>query len=242
MKTNGFLFISGTSNEFLQNRIHQFSGNMPCYIWPNPVVQPLFKHGVLSLHSILQIVKDHHCDVIMSAMACQITSLTVVYSTVYSGADKRKPQSSASLAFVRGNNRWPANSPHKGSVTRKIFPFYDVIMLWNTVHRLWHRNHNKYIKYISNSIPRKLKWSMLGRTNKILSFGFCWNTRSYLPYSSSLKLCKRFEICWRFCSLVPVDFIVNFRGTLLTLGQLNDCPQCQSHNPERYRKKTTRIF
>ena len=42
------------------------------------------------------------CDVIMSTMASQITSLTIAYSTVYSGTDKRKYQSSASLAFVRG--------------------------------------------------------------------------------------------------------------------------------------------
>ena len=42
-------------------------------------------------------------------------------STVYSGADQRKHQSSASLAFVRGIHRWPVNSPHKGPVTRKYF-------------------------------------------------------------------------------------------------------------------------
>ena len=71
----------------------------------------------------------HYNDVIMSAMVSTITSLTIVYSTVYSGADQRKHQSSASLAFVRGIHRWPVNSPHKGSVTRKMFPFNDVIML-----------------------------------------------------------------------------------------------------------------
>ena len=64
----------------------------------------------------------------MSAMSSQITSFTIVYSTVYSGADQRKHQSSASLAFVRGIHRWPVNSPHKGPVTRKMFPFDDVIM------------------------------------------------------------------------------------------------------------------
>ena len=56
----------------------------------------------------------HYNNVIMSAMASQITSLTIVYSSVYSGEDQRKHQSSASLAFVRGIHRWPANSPHKG--------------------------------------------------------------------------------------------------------------------------------
>ena len=70
----------------------------------------------------------HFTDVIMSAMAFQITSLTIVYSTVYLGADKRKHQSSTSLAFVRGIHRWPLNSPHKGAATRKMVPFDDVIM------------------------------------------------------------------------------------------------------------------
>ena len=70
----------------------------------------------------------HYYDVIMGAMAYQITSLTIVYSVVYSGADKRTHQSCASLAFVRGIHRGPVNSPHKWPVTRKIFPFDDVIM------------------------------------------------------------------------------------------------------------------
>ena len=62
---------------------------------------------------------SHYSDVIMNTMASQITSLTIVYSTVYSRADKRKHQSSASLAFVRGIHWWPLNSPHKGPVTQK---------------------------------------------------------------------------------------------------------------------------
>ena len=66
----------------------------------------------------------------MTAMASQITSLTLVYSTAYSGAYQRKHQSSASLAFVRGIHRSPVNSLHKGPVTRKMFPFDDVIMPW----------------------------------------------------------------------------------------------------------------
>ena len=70
----------------------------------------------------------HYNDVIMSVMASQITSLTIVYSAVHSGTDQRKQQSSASLAFVMGIHRWPMNSPHKGPVQRKMFPFDDVIM------------------------------------------------------------------------------------------------------------------
>ena len=68
----------------------------------------------------------------MGAIASQITSLTIVHSTVYSDTDQRKHQSSASLAFVRGIHRGPVNSPHKWPVTRKMFPFDDVIMFLNT--------------------------------------------------------------------------------------------------------------
>ena len=73
---------------------------------------------------------SHYNDVIMGAISSQITSLTIVYSTVYSGEDQRKFQSSASLAFVRGIHRWPVNFPHKGPVTRKMFSYDDVIMGW----------------------------------------------------------------------------------------------------------------
>ena len=73
---------------------------------------------------------SHYSDVIMITIASQITSLTIIYSTVYSGADQRKHQSSASLAFVRGIHRWPVNSPHKEPVTRKMLPFDGVIMLF----------------------------------------------------------------------------------------------------------------
>ena len=70
----------------------------------------------------------HYKDVIMGTIASQITSLTIVYSTVYSDADQRKHQSSESLTFVRGIHRSPVNSPHKWPVTRKMFSFDDVIM------------------------------------------------------------------------------------------------------------------
>ena len=73
-------------------------------------------------------LKWHYNDVIMGVVASQITSLTIVYSTAYSGADQRKHQSPASLAFVRGIHRSPVNSPHREPVTRSMFPFDVVIM------------------------------------------------------------------------------------------------------------------
>ena len=71
---------------------------------------------------------NHYSNVIMGATESQITSITIVNSTVYSGADQRTHQSSASLAFVRGIHRRLVNSPNKWPVTRKMFPFDDVIM------------------------------------------------------------------------------------------------------------------
>ena len=67
-------------------------------------------------------------SVTVGVIASQISSLTIFYSSVYSDADERKHQSSASLTFVWGIHRWPVNSSHKWPVTRKVFSFYDVIM------------------------------------------------------------------------------------------------------------------
>ena len=86
----------------------------------------------ISIDILLKLVPrdqiNHYDDVIMCAIASQIASLMIVYSTVYPGADQSKHQSSASLAFVWGIHRGPVNSPHKWPVTRKMFPFDDVIM------------------------------------------------------------------------------------------------------------------
>ena len=73
----------------------------------------------------------------MVTMTSKITSLTIVYSIVYSKADQSKHQSPASLAFVRGIHRWPMNSPHKGPVTQRMFPF-DYVIMYNYSHTLLH--------------------------------------------------------------------------------------------------------
>ena len=73
-------------------------------------------------------INFHYNDVIMCPMASQITGLAIVYSIVHLGADQRKHQSSALLAFVKGIHWRPVNSPHKGPVSRKMFLFDDVIM------------------------------------------------------------------------------------------------------------------
>ena len=87
----------------------------------------------------------HYNDVIMSPIVSQITSLAIVYSTVYSVADQRRHQSSAPQAFVTVIHRGPVNSPHKGPVTRKMFPFDDVIM--TSIFSMFYRKtlHQHYV-------------------------------------------------------------------------------------------------
>ena len=70
----------------------------------------------------------HYVEVIMSTMASQITSLTIVCLNYCPGAHQRKHQSSALMAFMWGIHRWPVNSSHKSPETRKMFPSDDVIM------------------------------------------------------------------------------------------------------------------
>ena len=118
----------------------------------------------------------HYNDVIMDSIASQITSLTIVYSAVYSGADQRKHQSSASLAFVRGIHRGPANSPHKWPVTRKMFPFDDVIMM------VCHFFQGRGVRGPSS-------WIFLGpRRNKKWSLHACYGKLSIL-FSRNSVLC-----------------------------------------------------
>ena len=90
------------------------------------VVCPSGKWIKIYLMYTENISQDHYNDVIMGVIASQIISLTIVYSTVYSDTDQRKHQSSASLAYVWGIHR----PPHKWPVTRKMFPFDDVIMFF----------------------------------------------------------------------------------------------------------------
>ena len=88
-----------------------------------------FQSAVASvIYFALDNFQSHYNDVIMSTVASQITGVPIVCSSVASGADHRKHQSSASLAFVRGIHRWPVNSPHKRPGTWKMFSFDDVIM------------------------------------------------------------------------------------------------------------------
>ena len=105
-------------------------------------------------------------DVLMSAMAHQMTGASFFYSTVCSVAEHRKHQSFASLAFVRGMHQWLLNCPHKGSITRKMFPFDNVIMSVLYFPTLWSLTRmrdkvNMSVIYFTNDLwthnPKPLK-------------------------------------------------------------------------------------
>ena len=64
----------------------------------------------------------------MGAVASQITSLSIVYSIVYSKRRSKKTPKLRVTGLCAGNHRSSVNSPHKGTVTRKMFPFDDVVM------------------------------------------------------------------------------------------------------------------
>ena len=99
---------------------------------------------------------SYYSDVIMSPMAYQIARVPIVCSIVCSAADQRKYQNSASLAFVRGIR------PHKGPVTRKLFPFDDVIMdcfiSHENVRNIWSLLWNSIV---AHSLLLNCKWNIM---------------------------------------------------------------------------------
>ena len=136
----------------------------------------------------------HYNGVIMDNMASQITSLTIVYSTVYPGADQRKHQSSASLAFVRRIQRWPVNSPHKWPVTQKMFSFDDVIMctkIW------WYLCHVGYKKPMIHTHQVTLDISGI-------PIDFQWGSRKYpgqidnFDAIDSSQLLSHIAVYWQY--------------------------------------------
>ena len=109
----------------------------------------------------------------MGAMASQITSLTIVHPTVYSGADQRKHQNSASLAFVQGMHRSPVNSPYKGPVTRKMFPLDDVIIHPVIKGPTIRRTSSDRSNFVSSSCRK---------SDLSLTKSFTWNNKLRLTY------------------------------------------------------------
>ena len=130
---------------------------------------------------VLRNATRHYFDIIMGTMASQITSLTIVYSTVYPGADQRNQQSSASLALVWGIHWSPVNSPHEWPVTRKMGPFDEVIMfgeISSTIKKKGFISKNVFKYHLSINYPPKtgefLEWSLNGPPVELLLEWWSW--------------------------------------------------------------------
>ena len=154
----------------------------------------------------------HYDDVIMSAIASQITSLTIVYSIIYSDADQRKHQSSASLAFVRGIHRGPVNSPHKWPVTRKMFPFDDVIMFARRCIRKerYQPNSRRNIDYKIDPLYSMFLWQLMGLNYFSLTDG-----------NRSVCLMGSREYWWHFLSISTKTVKAKWRRTILISMRAN---------------------
>ena len=155
-------------------------------------------------------VAFHYNDVIMGALASQIIIPTIVYSTVYAGADQRKHQCSASLAFVRVIHLWLVNSPHKLPVTRKMFPFHDAIMLQKChcmIRVFTDIIHTHFISTCTITGKNPASWNF--RLNKIyvscfmyLSIVFLFRReKSWMIYAKFLLPKVYHEINW-FCEKI----------------------------------------
>ena len=96
----------------------------------------------------------HYNDIILSMIASQITSLMIVYLTIYSGAGQRKHQSSASPAIVGGIHWWQVNSPHKRVVGWKMFPFDDAIMGSPNSLLMAQKNHPNQFWFVISSVQQ----------------------------------------------------------------------------------------
>ena len=114
----------------------------------------LIQSNSIQSKAVSSAVCKHYNDIIVSASASQITIFTIVYSTIYSGVDQRKHQSSASLVFVRGIHRWPVNSLHKG-------PIMENVSIWWRHHDLMGCVANKCHSQYMNIYWKKLCMSKM---------------------------------------------------------------------------------
>ena len=132
--------------QFDSDRSHSlwWSKSLPCIsgfqigvaqIIVGPLVTDSHQSKQFSKHAIYEALHSnwHYSDIIINVMASQITGVSIVYSTVWSGAYQRKHLSSVSLAFVRRIHQWPVK---KGPVTREMFSFDDAILICLTHHQL----------------------------------------------------------------------------------------------------------
>ena len=182
------------------------------HFWPGYCVHVVPPSAAIALIKYrTQTGPNNYSDVIMSAIASQITSLAIVYW----GLEQRKHQSSASLAFVRGTHRWPVNSPHIGPVTRKMFPFGDAIMwiIYRLIYVLpwiiifWSRvgwfanNFHEWRRHAPNNLTNDHRLVIYGKPH-IISLLTCFYWRLNMTQRNRRKLpsVEPRHCCWRWVS------------------------------------------
>ena len=154
--------------------------------------QPLTRIVVLVLWAKSNPAKGdlrmHYNDVKMSTIASQITSLTIIYSTVYSGADQRKQQSFASLAFFAGN------SPGIGE-----FPAQRANDAENV--SIWWRHHGKSIKLSIESQNFTCPFLLENRVRDEMEL----ERMQCASVRNDVMLWGRFQHYWPFGFLIKYD-------------------------------------
>ena len=136
----------------------------------------------------------HYFDVIMTTVASQITSLTIVYSTVYSDADQRKHQSSASLAFVWGihRDRWIPRT--KGQLRGKCF--HLMTSSWHSKYQLW--AHLRVQEHRTNVTPQYQCFTFSWR-QRSTNFILCWHHNTSLEKAPLATMAKWTNENWFHC-------------------------------------------
>ena len=137
----------------------------------------------------------HHSDVTMIGMASQIAGVSVVCS----GTDKRKDQSPASLAIVRGIHRWPVDSPHKGPVTWKCFHFMTSSWWMVSTARTfqgWEIMENAYTFTFLNSSPPRAPYMHPWNESALVQVMACRLVGTKPLPESTLIYCERIVEWW----------------------------------------------
>ena len=98
----------------------------------------------------------HYSDVIIRAMASRLLTQPFVQAQI-----NENILSTISLAFVRGIHRWPVNSPHKGPITRKMFPFSDVTIITHQEPVPYIGNLNQFITWHAGHLTPNVCWTTI---------------------------------------------------------------------------------
>ena len=150
------------------------------------------KDCLSSIEAPWRIWINNYNDVIISAVASQITGVSIVYSTVGSDADQRKYQSSASVAFVRRIDRWLPHTKASNAENASI----------------WWRHHVNHTDYLGvgvgvGELIMQPKWK--SKTLSMFSGIHWWYIKSDTKWS---PVCKRhFQIHENCCILIRIPLI-----------------------------------